>query len=133
MALGLEMSKHNSFFSPTTVPLPVVFKRTTSPGLSLAPRDYPGPRRDQEAERPELAFIIKRRATGVNYLAGKEAPSSVLTNYLWRYNYSGYGIATPEKPLSPFTWEIGNKYRARYIGLRGNGCADYCKDLVKQI
>ena len=25
----------------------------------------------------------------VNYLAGKEAPSSVLINYLWRYNYSG--------------------------------------------
>ena len=28
----------------------------------------------------------------VNYLAGKEAPSSVLSNYLWYYNYSEYGI-----------------------------------------
>ena len=27
----------------------------------------------------------------VNYLAGKEASSSVLINYLWRYNYSEYG------------------------------------------
>ena len=30
----------------------------------------------------------------VNYLAGKEAPSSVLINYLWRCNYSEYGIAS---------------------------------------
>ena len=28
----------------------------------------------------------------VKILAGKEAPSSVLINYLWRYNYSEYGI-----------------------------------------
>ena len=48
-------------------------------------------------ERPELAFIIKREAPHpqeVNYLAGKEAPSSVLINYLWRYNYSEYGITS---------------------------------------
>ena len=27
----------------------------------------------------------------VYYLAGKEAPSSILINYLWRCNYSEYG------------------------------------------
>ena len=51
-----RMSKHDSFrnlFSPTTAPLPMVFKRPTSRGPSLAPRG-------QEVERPELAFIIKR-------------------------------------------------------------------------
>ena len=32
-------------------------------------------------------------------LAGKEAPSSVLINYLWRYNYSEYGTG----PSIPWT------------------------------
>ena len=38
------MSKHDSFFSPTTAPLSTVFKRPTSHGPSLVRRDYPGPR-----------------------------------------------------------------------------------------
>ena len=48
-------------------------------------------------ERPELAFITLIEAPHpqeLNYLAGKEAPSSVLINYLWRYNYSEYGKKT---------------------------------------
>ena len=36
----------------------------------------------------------------VNYLAGKEAPSSVLINYLWRYNYSEYGTTATIEPLN---------------------------------
>ena len=39
-------------------------------------------------EAPQNYFIINPQE--VNYLAGKEAPSSALINYLWRYNYSEY-------------------------------------------
>ena len=48
-----------------------------------------------------FAFIIKPtliegpHPQEVNYLAGKEAPSSVLINYLWYYNYSDYGTDRP--------------------------------------
>ena len=83
------MSKHDSYrnlFSPTTAPLPMVFKKSTSPGPSLAPPDYPGSRRAKKWKGPNLAFISKRHLK-------KEAPSSVLINYLWRYNYSEYGIS----------------------------------------
>ena len=55
-------------------------KDQPDPGPSLAPRDY------QEAERPELD--LKPHPQEVNYLTGKEAPSSVLINYLRRCNYS---------------------------------------------
>ena len=34
----------------------------------------------------------------VNYLAGKEVPSSVLINYLWRYNYSEYIVSASSRP-----------------------------------
>ena len=85
-----RMSKHDSFrnlFSPTTAPLPMVFKRPTSPGVWLRDTIL-----GQEVERPELAFIIEApHPQEVNYLAGTEAPSSVLINYLWRCNYSEYG------------------------------------------
>ena len=72
-----RMSKHDSFrnvFSPTTAPLPMVFKRPTSAGPSLAPWAL----WDQEAERPELlsaTLIEAPHPQEVNYLAGKEAPS----------------------------------------------------------
>ena len=57
----LECLKHDSFrklFSPTTAPLPKVFKRPTSPGPSLAPQDYlgPGPR----SGKAQLAFITRK-------------------------------------------------------------------------
>ena len=38
----------------------------------------------------------------VNYLAGKEAPSSVLINYLWHYNYSEYSTQSNHKLEQPF-------------------------------
>ena len=38
----------------------------------------------------------------VNYLAGKEAPSSVLINFLWRLNYSEYGSPSPLANLQMF-------------------------------
>ena len=49
-------------------------------------------------ERPKLALLLSAtlieapHPQEVNYLAGKEAPSMVLINYLWRYNYSEYGM-----------------------------------------
>ena len=39
----------------------------------------------------EFIQSYKPHPQEVNYLAGKEAPSSVLINYLWRCNYSEYG------------------------------------------
>ena len=67
----------------------MVFKRPTCPGPSLAPRDYPGPR----SGKATVATLIEApHPQEVNYLAGKEAPNSVLINYLWRCNYSEYGI-----------------------------------------
>ena len=80
MDIILECLKHDSFrnlFSPTTAPLPMVFKRPTSPGPSLAPRDYPGPR----SGKARISFyysatlIEAPHPQEVNYLAGKEAPS----------------------------------------------------------
>ena len=89
------MSKHDSFrnlFSPTTAPLPMVFKRPTSAGPSLAPWA-------KKRKGPNLLLLLSAtlieapHPQEVNYLAGKEAPSSVLINYLWRCNYSEYGIS----------------------------------------
>ena len=74
------MSKHDSFFSPTTAPLLMVFKRPTT-----------GPR-SGKVRIIGATLIEAPHPQEVNYLAGKEALSSVLINYLWRYNYREYGI-----------------------------------------
>ena len=69
------MSKQDSFrnlFSPTIAPLPMVFKRPTSSGPSLAPRDYPGLRETILGQDAELAFsalIEAPHPQEVNYLA----------------------------------------------------------------
>ena len=46
------------------------------------------------SEHYPVTLIEAPHPQEVNYLAGKEAPSSVLINYLWRYNYSEYGKLT---------------------------------------
>ena len=73
-------------------------KDQTNLGPSLAPRDYPGPRRAEKWKGPNSFLLLSAtlieapHPQELNYLAGKEAPSSVLINYLWRCNYSEYGI-----------------------------------------
>ena len=62
------------------IPFPKVFKRPTS----LAPRNYPGPRRAKKWKGPNSLLLLSvtlieaPHLQEVNYLAGKEAPSSVL-------------------------------------------------------
>ena len=52
-----RISKHDSFFSPTTTPLLMMFKRPTT-GPSLAPRDYPGPLRAKQQKGPNLLLLL---------------------------------------------------------------------------
>ena len=56
------------------------FKRPTSPGPSLAPRDYPGPHKAKMWKGPNSLLLLSAtlieapHPQEVNYLAGKEAP-----------------------------------------------------------
>ena len=79
-------------------------------------------------ERPELAIqptlIEVPHTQEVNYFAGKEAPSSVLINYLWHLNYSEYGSPSPLANLQMFCiravswggreWEEKNRSKGRW-------------------
>ena len=85
-----------SIYSILQLHLCPMFKRPTSPG-NPAPRDYPGPHRTKKRNGPNYLLLLSAtlieapHPLEVNYLAGKEAPSSVVINYLWCYNYSEYG------------------------------------------